>query len=725
MSSAVFMNASHRGQLPTPPVARGATAAAGLRMRHVFGLIVLVAACTPGAAVTSPPRPSRDRVATPHPDGSAPAPTTRHTLTAAGLDPSALDRSADPCDDFYQFACGGWIARTEIPAEQPMANRSFVGIEDRNLEYLRTVLEQLRAAPSDAPGAKQLAAFYNSCMDEQAIEQAGTRPLADLRAVIDRVRDAKSLSTAVARMHADGFAVLFTTSPMPDKKHAPAVIIGIDQGGLGLPDRSYYLSDEAKPVRAKYQSYAAAMLVEMGMRRDAATLIAARILALETKIAKVSLEPVARRDEHATYNRIDKAGAAKAMPAFDWNGYWQTVGLAKHDAVTVTSTAFLDGLNPLVSGEPAELWRAYLTLHLATQAAGFLSRAVEDTGFQLTSALTGQTALSPRWKRCVQATDAALGDVLGQLYVRHRFSGASKAAAEQQVAAIRAAMERNLIALQWMDAQTRARAIEKLRAMTFQIGYPPKWRTYRFPIDPKGYGANSLAARRAETRRQLSKIGKPGDRDDWAFSPATVNAYNDPSINGMVFPAGILQPPLYSVDAALPVNLGAMGAIVGHELTHAFDDQGSRYDVAGNLANWWQPETAREFTSRSACLVEQYSRYTVAGDTHVNGATTLGENIADIGGLKLALSAHRALRAAAPDAVADGFTEEQQLFLGFAQVWCTKARPDFERMSATIDVHAPPKWRVNGTLSATPEFAQAFHCKSGTTMLPARQCTVW
>jgi putative endopeptidase len=698
-------------------------------MRLVLSMLVL-AACSgsPPTKTTPPTGGSGESTGPVDPGPTGPQkPVSNRSLASTGLDPGALDRKADPCDDFYQFACGGWIEKTEIAADKPLAMRSFVDIEDRNQEYLKGVLEQARAKPSD-PVSKQLGAFYGSCMDEAAIEKVGMRPIGPLRAIIAKVRDVKSLSLAVAQLHAAGFGVLFGMGAIQDAVDAQNVIAGVDQGGLGLPDRDYYLldSDATKGLKNAYEGYVTAMLVELGKKADAAKADAAAIIALETAIAKVHKDKVALRDPRGTYNRIDKAGVAKAMPSFDWKTYWKTVGLDKIDGVTVSAPEFLSGLEPLLGATKPALWRAYLDFHVMNRASGFLPKRIDNMQFKFYSVLSGQPEQQARWKRCIGQTDGALGDLLGQLFVRDRFAGASKAAAEEQVGAIVTAMTANLNALPWMDAQTKTKAHEKLKAMSYQIGYPRKWRSYTFKLDPKSWGANALAGRKFERQRQLAKIGKPVDKDDWEMTAPAVNAYYQPSLNGMVFPAGILQPPFYSVDFSVPVNLGGMGVVVGHELTHGFDDQGSQYDAVGNLVNWWAPETEKKFKERTQCVKDQYSQYTIAGGTKLNGGLTAGENIADIGGVKLALAGYRALRSAAPDTVvADGFTEDQQFFLGFGQAWCAKLRPELEKYLATVDPHSPAKWRVNGTLSATPEFARAFRCTAGKKMVPAKQCAVW
>lgn len=653
-------------------------------------------------------------------------PVTTQSLAAVGLDADAIDRSVDPCDDFYQFACGGWVQRTEIPADKPIAMRSFVDIEDRNLEYQRTLLERLRANPGNDPAAQKLGAYYGACMDEDAIEKAGIAPLRTALAAIDRVKDVRTLTAAIAALHGTGVSPLFDLRQTQDAADARNVIAEIDQGGIGLPDRDYYLKTDEQTValRTSYQTYVEHMLAAIG--RKTAKADAAAVVALETELARVAKDKVERRNPRGMYNKIDRAGVARTMPSFDWSTYWVAVGLGHAKDVNVTAPAFLAGVDRLLTATKPEVWRAYLAFHLVSDSAPFLTRQLEEIQFKFESALTGQPEQPPRWKRCVAHTAGALGDLVGQMFVRDKFAGESKAAAEQQVQAIVDAMTANLAALPWMDNDTKVRAKAKLDAMSYQIGYPRRWRSYTFKIDRKTWAANAFAARNTERARQLAKIGKPVDKDDWLLTAVDVNAYYEPQLNGMVFPAGILQPPFYSVNAGVAVNLGAMGMVVGHELTHGFDDQGAQYDAVGNLANWWEPATEQQFKQRTQCVVDQYNGYEITGGTKLNGANTTGENIADIGGVKLSLAAYRRLRAPAPETiVADGFTEDQQFFLGFGQAWCAKMRPDYEKLLATVDVHSPPRWRVNGSLQATPEFAAAFRCKARAKMVPAKQCTVW
>jgi putative endopeptidase len=706
-------------------------------MRSVLPLLLFAAACgsgkqTPVEPATLPATGPSSGTAAPtaaeEPPPPAPTkPVTVKSLVAIGLDPDSLDRTADPCDDFYQFACGGYIAKTEIPNDKPIAMRSFVSIGDRNLEFEKSILETASTKPGEDPIMKQLGAYYGSCMNEPAIEKTGIAPLKPLLAQIDRVRDAKSLSAAVTQLHVYGINALFNMGPSQDAADATKMIADVEQGGLGLRDRDYYLKDDdqTKKVRGAYHDLLVSLLIDSGKKPDAAAKSADAIISLETEIAKVSKDKVARRDPKGMYNKIDRTGVAKAMPHFAWDTFWKGVGLGTVKDVNVGSPDFLAGVDQLIQKTPMDTWRDYLTAWTVRTQANILPKKIDDQVFAFKQVVLGIKEQEPRWKRCTRYTDGALGDLLGQAFVRDRFGGQSKQAAEEQVHSIVTAMTANLSALPWMDAATKGLAAAKLNAMFYQIGYPKKWRTYSFKLDAKAWGSNSLVADKAETMRQLAKVGKPVDKDDWGMSAPTVNAYYDPQLNGMVFPAGILQPPFYSVDAAIPVNMGGMGVVVGHELTHGFDDQGAQYDKDGNLKDWWQPETEKQFKQRTQCVIDQYSKYQISG-VNVNGANTVGENIADIGGVKLALAGYRALRSSAADTVvADGFTEDQQFFLGYGQAWCAKARPDYEKLLANIDVHSPAHWRVDGALSATPEFAKAFRCKVGSKMRPKNACVVW
>ena len=702
-------------------------------MHRALAVALLAFACgpsSPRSAVSppTPPTPAEKVQPEPRPERDTPTkPITNTTLAAVGLDPATLDRKADPCEDFYQFACGGWSANAQIAPDLPVAMRSFIDIQLRNEAYLHDVLEKARTSPGDDPLIKQVGAYYAACMDEAAVETLGMKPIAPLLARIAQIKDAKSLSAAVAMLQPLSSNPLFGFSATEDFADATKVIGGFSQGGLGLPDRDYYLKDDdrSKALRTAYGEYATAMLVAAGHPADRAKTEALDILALETELAKVSKDNVALRDPKGYYNKVDRAGLGKLMPHFEWDAFFKALGTPALVDITVDAPEFYKGLDALIVKTPPAVWRNHFTVYVLGTSAMFLPKKIEDIKFKLDQKISGTEKQRERWKRCVAHTDNALPHALGQIYVRDKFAGTSKTAADEQVRAIMAAMQENLDALPWMDATTKAKARAKLVAMSNQIGYPSIWRTHSFKIDPKQLAANMLAARRAENARMIAKIGKPSDRTDWGMSPPTVNAYYNPLFNQMVVPAGILQSPFYQVDRGVAVNLGGMGMVVGHELTHGFDDQGAQFDATGNMSNWWQPDTEARFKQRTQCVIDQYSAYP-AGGTKINGKLTVGENVADIGGVKLALAAYRALRASANETlVADGFTEDQQFFLSFGQTWCTKMRPEAEANQVATDPHSPSQWRVNGALAATPDFAKAFGCKLGAALRPKNACVVW
>jgi len=697
-----------------------------------LAIVMFVAACgssTQAPPATPTPAPTAGSDVAPEPVAAGPTkPVTTKSLADIGLDASLIDRSVDPCTDFYRFACGGYLKKTEIPADKPMTMRSFIDIEDRNLDYEKTLLEQASKSDGKDPVLQKLGAYYASCMDTATRTKLGLAPIQPQLTKVSSIHDVKSLVAVLAWFHANAFDAVIPTGSSPDGNDANKVVLQIAQGGLGLGDRDYYMKPDEpqnKKVLDAYRAFNVSLLVDAGRTQAQATKQVDKIMELETAIAKVSKDKVALRDPKGTYNALDRAGLQKLMPHVDWTAFLKTMGVASVNDIVVTSPEFLTGLDALLASTPIDVWRDYLTTYVLRANTSRLTPALEDQGFQFFAAITGQQENDPQWKRCAAATDGALGDLLGQAFVKDKFGGQSKAAAEEEVHAIRDAMKANLGSLPWMDAATKQKALAKLDAMTYQIGYPSKWKAYTFKVDKKTYAANSLAARNYENARDLAKIGKPRDKDDWEMTPPTVNAYYEPKFNGMVFPAGILQPPFYSVDSSTPVNLGAMGVVVGHELTHGFDDQGAQYDEDGNLKDWWQPDTEKAFKSRTQCVIDTYSSYKTEG-MNLNGANTVGENIADIGGVKLALSAYRSLRASAPDTVvADGFTEDQQFFLGFGQSWCSKVRPDFAKLLVQQDEHSPAEWRVDGALSATPEFARVWGCKAGTKMRPANACVVW
>jgi len=660
---------------------------------------------------------------------SAPSkPIVNVTLASVGLDPLAIDRSQDPCTDFYQYACGNWLKTVQIPADEPAWSRSFNEIQKRNELELKRILEEAAKLGSTDPVTQKLGAFYGACMDEAGADKAGVQPIRALLQRAASVKDAKSLSAVVTELHALGITPLFDTSPTQDADDATRWMANLDQNGLGLPDRDYYLrnDDASQKLLATYREHVARMLVLAGMPETRAKASATDVLALETELAKISKTKVERRDPKAMFNRMDRAGVAKSLPAFDWDGYWKGLGFPAIQSIAVTAPKYFESLQALLTSTKPAIWQSYLQWHIVRDTASLLSKPFVDERFRMQQALTGQPELPPRWRRCVHATDDSLGDLLAQPYVKDHFPGDSKKSAETMVSAISAAMASDLDALDWMDAETRTRAHEKLASLAYLVGYPEKWKAYDFPVDRKSYAQNALHSRNYELKRALTKVGKPVDRSEWQMTAPTVNAYYDPQRNQMVFPAGIMQPPFYGINQGLPVNAGAIGMVVGHELTHGFDDEGSQFDAKGNLVSWWTAAASNKFKAKISCVEKQYSAYEALPGLHVNGALTLGENIADNGGLKLAFEAYRALRRDAKEAiVADGMTEDQQFFLGFAQGWCSVYRPDFERMVVQTNPHSPPRFRVRGPLTNMTQFGEAFSCKAGSAMRPTSTCAVW
>jgi putative endopeptidase len=650
------------------------------------------------------------------------------TLASVGLDASALDRSADPCRDFYQFACGGWIKKAEIPADKARWSRSFSEIHERNEADLRKILEQASSgAPGDAVREK-IGAYFGACMDEPALEKAKLDPIRALLAQAKRVRDEKSITLLVGELHRYGIWALFDISAEQDFKDASRYLAFLDQNGLGLPDRDYYVleDDKSKKLREIYVAHVERMLALGGASAADAKRGAADVMQIETELAKISKTKVERRDPKGMYNKIDREGVKKATPRVGWDAYFAALGRPDVVDVNVTSVRFFEGLNALLGSVKQPAWQNYFTWHILRSVSPALPKAFVDESFVLEQALTGQKEQEARWKRCVSSTDEALGELLAQPFVELRFGGESKVAAERMVREIGNAFGGGLSRLSWMDEPTRGLAREKLAKMAYLIGYPSKWREYTFSVDRTQHTRNFLAARAFEIKRKLDEIGKAVDREEWEMTPPTVNAYYHPLKNQMVFPAGILQPPFYAVSSALPVNLGAMGMVVGHELTHGFDDEGSQFDPLGNLRDWWPGDVRVRFEAQTRCVDEQYSRYEALPGAKVNGKLTLGENIADIGGVKFAFRAYRALRANAnPLYVAEGFNEDQQFFLALGQAWCSKYREEYARMALQVDPHSPPQFRVNGSLANVPELGEAFACGVGTPMRPARICEVW
>jgi putative endopeptidase len=686
------------------------------------------------------------------PDTEAPV-VEKVSLERVGLSAKAMDRSTDPCNDFYRFACGGWNDTTEIPSDKPRWNRSFSEIYQRNEKDLREILEA--ANSSKEANVKKMGDFYAACMDEVAVEKAGLAPIAALLNAVaalapaeastddkgkkkpkptkkkkadEATKPASKIAPVIAMLHARGIYPFFDIMSEQDFKDATKMIAQIDQNGLGLPDRDNYLKadDKSKELRAAYLAHIEHMLALSGYDSGKAKSAAAAVMALETEIAKISKTRVERRDPDGLYNKIDRSGLDKRSGAFGWGDYLKARNLGTVTDINVTSIPFVEGLGKLIASTDGHALTHYLRWQVLHASAPMLSKAFVDEDFKLTHAITGQPAMRPRWKRCISATDQGMGELLAQPFVQKRFTSESKQAVESMVSEISKAFAREVQGLSWMDGATKSRAMAKLLKMAYLIGYPNKWKSYPFAVDLNAYATNVFAAASHELARKLGQIGKPVDREEWFMTPPTVNAYYNPQMNQMVFPAGILQPPFFNADANIAVNLGGMGMVVGHELTHGFDDSGSKFDADGNLRSWWEPSVRGKFDERTACVDKQYAAYEVLPGVKLNGKLTLGENIADIGGVKLAFRAYRAMRSGAQVvSLADGFNEDQQFFLSIGQIWCSKYRESFARMRAQTDTHSQPNWRVNGSLRNIPEFGEAFECAEGTQMRPANACDVW
>jgi putative endopeptidase len=689
-------------------------------------LLTLTAACEPPAEAPPPATPPPPTAPTAEP--AAGPRVVEATLESVGLDSAALDRSVDPCQDFYQFACGTWLKTTPIPADKPAWSRSFSVIAQHNEEALHQILEDAASGKTSDDVSKRVGAYYGACMDEGAIEAAKTKPIEPLLKLVKKVHDEKSLAAAVTELHKHKIFALWDVSDTQDSKDATRVIAEIDQRGLGMPDRDYYLKedDKSKEIRQSYLAHVERAMKLAGFSAKDATTAAADVMRIETELAKASKTRVERRDPKAMYNRLDRDGVAGKAPRMLWDGYWAALGFSGVKEINVTAPLFLEEVNTLFKAEKPAAWRNYLAWHVVNGTSSLLPKAFVDEAFTFESSLTGQKEQRVRWKRCVDATDNALGELLAQPFLKDHFTPESKDATDRYVREIAQAFGQEVEKLDWMDPVTKARAAEKLKAMAYLIGYPKKWKTYDFEIKPKSYLENALASRTWELTRELTKVGKPVDREEWHMTPPTVNAYYSPQMNQMVFPAGILQPPFFNAKAAVAVNLGGMGMVVGHELTHGFDDQGSQFDAQGNLANWWTPQDTARFKAKTDCVADQYGGYETLPGVKLNGKLTLGENIADGGGVKLAFAAYRAMRKDAQEVVkAGGFTEDQQFFLGVGQAWCFKQSDEMARLRAQVDPHSPGRFRVDGSLADLPEFAAAFSCAEGTPMHRQNACSVW
>jgi len=639
-----------------------------------------------------------------------------------------IDATVNPCTDFYQYACGSWLKSNPIPADQSRWGR-FDQLEEHNHDVLRGILET--ASKPDAgrdSTARLIGDYYAACMDEKAVEAAGLKPLEDELGRIRGLKDKAQLAAVVARLHRSGADVMFQFSSGQDFKDSNQVIAQVDQGGLGLPERDYYLKQdmESDKLRREYVAHVARMFALAGETAAEAKAGAETVMKIETVLAQGSLDIVSRRDPEKVYHKMSRREMEALSPVFPWKEYLRASGAPAFASVDVAWPAYLEALNGAIERFSLADWKTYLTWHLLHAAARLLPEAFVKENFEFYGkTLTGTTEMRPRWKRCVDFTDAELGEALGKQFVEKTFGAEGKARTLKMVGALEKALGQDLEQLPWMTAETRKQALVKLAAIANKIGYPDQWRDYSsVTIRRDDLVGNTLRAEAFEFQRQLNKIGKPVDRQEWGMTPPTVNAYYDPSMNDINFPAGILQPPFYDNAMDDAVNFGGIGAVIGHELTHGFDDQGRQFDAKGNLRDWWTPEDAKEFEKRAACIEREYSKFEVAPGAMVNGQLTLGENTADNGGVRIALMALLNTIGGTEKKI-DGFTPEQRLFLAFGQVWCVNEREAALRMQVKTNPHAPGKQRVNGVVQNMPEFQRAFSCQTGQPMVSANACRVW
>lgn len=649
----------------------------------------------------------------------------------SGIDKRDLDTSCKPCDDFWRYAAGGWLDRNPIPARFARWGTMAV-VDEANRERLHAILEA--AATSSAPPAspeRQIGDLYAACMDTAAIDARGITPI---QADLDQVAAISSLAglkSALAAFQKTGAAVPASLFAQPDLKNSKEMIANIGAGGLSLPDRDYYFRDDARSqkIREEFLKHVERMFLLLGDPLPKAAAAARTVINFEKELASAMMTNVQRRDPYARYHRMDLAALNALTPAYDWRPVLKLFDLPDATPINVTEPEFLKKLNAQLTAVPLDDWKIWLRWRLVRNAATSLSKPFRDEAFAFSSTvLTGVQEQLPRWQQCANAVDRSLGDALGRQFVARHFPPQAKKRMLELVENLRATLREELEAAAWLTPETKKNAVAKLNAFAAKIGYPDRWRDYSaVRIQRDRYFESIRAAAEFNRRYQLAKIGKPIDRNDWGMTPPTVNAYYNPTMNEIAFPAGILQPPLFDMDADDAVNYGAIGAVIGHEMGHGFDDQGSKFDAEGNLKNWWTPEDRKKFEDRAACVIDEFNTIEVGGGLHHNGKLVVGEALGDLGGLTIAYRAYKRSLRGQDGPVLAGFTADQRFFLAFARVWATVDRPEATRLRLNTDPHPLPRYRAIGTLQNMPEFHKAFGCKTGDSMVrpPEKQCKLW
>jgi predicted metalloendopeptidase len=660
------------------------------------------------------------------------AQTASGNQTSSGIDLDNIDKAVDPCTDFFQYACGSWLKKTEIPPDKSRWG-GFDELHERNITVLKGILEKASAADAGRSADQQkIGDYYDSCMDDKTVNSEGLEPLKPELARIAAASDKEGLMKVAAHDFMIGPNPFFSFYANSDLHNANQVIAYIDQGGLTLPDRDYYIKDDAKMVemRKNFVDYMTEVFTLTGQTAEQAAASAQTVLRIETELAKAAMDRTLRRDPKTQDHKMSREDALKLAPNFYLNAYFEETGAPHFTELNVANPEFFKQVNTLLENEPLQDLKTYMTWQLLNTAAPWLSQPYVEANFKMHQKLTGQKEIQARWKRCVNLVDSGIGEALGKEYVDATFGADGKARMLKMVNELEAALAEDIQTLPWMTDTTKKQAEIKLKAIDNKIGYPDKWRDYsNLTIRRGNLLGDYFAAGEFESRRQMAKIDKPLDRNEWQMTPPTVNAYYDPSYNEIVFPAGILQPPFFDKNADEAVNFGAIGMVIGHELTHGFDDQGRQFDPQGNLHDWWTPQDATEFEKRTDCEVKEYGSFVAVDDLKLNGKLTLGENTADNGGERIALMALKNVIAKDKNDPAartiDGYTPEQRFFLGTGNEWCEKRRPEYSRMMVTVDPHSPAKFRVNGVMQNMPEFEKAWGCKAGQSMVSENACRVW
>ena len=695
--------------------------------------IVLLAATAAFAQGGAPAQKDAKQAPTPAVTAEkAAAPSETKTVARPkSFDLDAMDKTANPCEDFYEYACGNWRKKNPIPSDEARWGR-FNELAEYNRQTLHQILEKDAANnPKRTPVQQKIGDMYQSCMDESAVNTKGKAPLKPELDKIEAISSKDQLIDTIAYLQNLGIPVLFGFGAGPDLHNASTQIAGVVQGGLGLPDRDYYLNQDAKSqeTRQKYLEHLATTFTLLGDSAEASKKEAQAVMDIETKLADAAFERVKMRDPKNRDHKMKVAELAALAPNFEFERYFVARATPSFTEINVVPPDFFQKVNPVLASVSLDDWKTYLRWHAARAASPLLSDEFVKANFNFYGKfLSGQKELQPRWKRCVQTTDGLLGEALGQPYVDETFGKDGKDRMLQMVTALEQALGEDIKTLDWMTPDTKKRGEEKLTAISNKIGFPDKWRDYSTVKIVRGdLLANAQAARLFEVKRNLNKIGKPLDKTEWGMSPPTVNAYYNSAENNINFPAGILQPPFFDRNADDAVNFGGIGVVIGHELTHGFDDQGSKFDAAGNFTDWWTPADRQEFDKRTGCVADEYSSFVAVDDLHLNGRLTLGENTADNGGIHIALMALR--KQMEKDArlaqEKEGFTAEQRFFVGFAQVWCENRTPESARLLVKTDPHSPGQYRVIGTVQNNADFAKAFNCKPGQKMVSANACHVW